>query len=241
MASSYTYFDQQRPYSPPQQFSYAFPPVESLHNHLANSISPWSSSSNSQNFDSDSLTLPPLLGSFDDNGFALSTSQSAPVSEQTLFQNPYDSFPLQSQVDASEDSDFVNAFFNWDDDRLMPSTRSPASRSSSVVDLTASSPAAMPPSRKRKTPSTGRAQSSSKKAKLDNPIPSSSPDPETKEVDLSGIDNDEQLEDFQRKQQAELIRQQNQEKADKPVKLADFQCIICLDNPTDLTVTHCGK
>jgi hypothetical protein len=25
------------------------------------------------------------------------------------------------------------------------------------------------------------------------------------------------------------------------VKFTDFQCIICLDSPTDLTVTHCGK
>ncbi len=42
------------------------------------------------------------------------------------------------------------------------------------------------------------------------------------------------------KQQAEMITKQNQEEATKPVKLAEFQCIICMDNPTDLTVTFCG-
>lgn len=26
----------------------------------------------------------------------------------------------------------------------------------------------------------------------------------------------------------------------RPMRLADFQCIICMDQPTDLTVTHCG-
>ncbi len=65
--------------------------------------------------------------------------------------------------------------------------------------------------------------------------------PEVEEVDLVEIDNDRKLEEFRMKQQAELIKQQNRGKADKPQKLADFQCIICLDSPTDLTVTHCGK
>lgn len=61
------------------------------------------------------------------------------------------------------------------------------------------------------------------------------------ELDMVEIDSDRKLEEFRKKQQAELINQQNREKADKPVKLTDFQCIICLDSPTDLTVTHCGK
>lgn len=58
---------------------------------------------------------------------------------------------------------------------------------------------------------------------------------------MVNIDSDQKLEEFRAKQQEDLIKQQNQEKADKPVKLTDFQCIICLDSPTDLTVTHCGK
>jgi predicted transcriptional regulator len=59
-------------------------------------------------------------------------------------------------------------------------------------------------------------------------------------VDLVDIDDDEKYEDFKSKQQAELIRQQQLAEATKPSKLAEFQCIICMDNPTDLTVTHCG-
>lgn len=42
------------------------------------------------------------------------------------------------------------------------------------------------------------------------------------------------------KEQAELIKAQNEAEANKPVKLAAFECIICMSNPTDLTVTHCG-
>lgn len=66
-------------------------------------------------------------------------------------------------------------------------------------------------------------------------------------VDLSAVDSDEQYnehkakeEALKAKQQADLIREQNQAEANKPVRLAEFQCIICMDNPTDLTVTHCG-
>jgi len=59
-------------------------------------------------------------------------------------------------------------------------------------------------------------------------------------VDLVDIDDDEKYQDFKAKQQAELVKQQQLDEATKPAKLAEFQCIICMDDPTDLTVTHCG-
>ena len=59
-------------------------------------------------------------------------------------------------------------------------------------------------------------------------------------VDLVDVEGEAQYQDFRAKQQAEAIKQQAQEEATRPVKLAEFQCIICMDNPTDLTVTHCG-
>jgi hypothetical protein len=61
------------------------------------------------------------------------------------------------------------------------------------------------------------------------------------ELDMVNIDDDRKLEEFRNKQREDQIKQQNHEKAEKPVKLSDFQCIICLDSPTDLTVTHCGE
>jgi hypothetical protein len=106
----------------------------------------------------------------------------------------------------------------------------------------------MPPAskkRKRDTPGEGRA------AKIVRPGSSASSNEEdlgkVDLVDLSTVDNDEQYNDFKAKEealkakeQADLIKAQNQAEANKPVKLAEFQCIICMDNPTDLTVTHCG-
>jgi len=59
-------------------------------------------------------------------------------------------------------------------------------------------------------------------------------------VDLSGVDDSTQYEQLRAKEQAESIKQQALAQANKPVKLAEFQCIICMDNPTDLTITHCG-
>ncbi|KAI9734488.1 MAG: SUMO-targeted ubiquitin ligase complex subunit slx8 [Claussenomyces sp. TS43310] len=63
---------------------------------------------------------------------------------------------------------------------------------------------------------------------------------EVEAVDLVDIDDDEAYGAYQIQRQEEMIKQQRQDEADKPVKLSDFQCIICLDNPTDLTVTWCG-
>jgi hypothetical protein len=120
---------------------------------------------------------------------------------------------------------------------------------SSVVDLTESSPQpeSMPPfpNRKRKADTPGEDRSI--RPRRETPAKSSCSTPSRKQkveeadlVDLSAINDEDEYADFKAKQQAELIKQQQEEEANKPVKLAEFQCIICMDNPTDLTVTHCG-
>jgi hypothetical protein len=68
----------------------------------------------------------------------------------------------------------------------------------------------------------------------------SSPRPDIEELDLVDIDDDESYRAYRNKLQADSIKQQHQDEANKAVKLASFKCIICLDFPTDLTVTHCG-
>ncbi len=93
-----------------------------------------------------------------------------------------------------------------------------------------------PTTRKRKAPGgePGRANASGAKVasqqSLDN----------VDVVDLVDVEDESQYEALKVKNQAELIKKQNEEEANKPVRLAEFQCIICMDNPTDLTVTHCG-
>jgi hypothetical protein len=124
-------------------------------------------------------------------------------------------------------------------------------RESSVVDLTESSPTVnntndMPPSRKRKadTPGDERPNKSSRGGAASGNLggsPTRQAKVETPDlVDLVDIDDDSKYEDFMLKRQAELVKKQQQEEATRPVRLAEFQCIICMDNPTDLTVTHCG-
>ena len=59
---------------------------------------------------------------------------------------------------------------------------------------------------------------------------------EIEEVDLVDVDDDTKLSNAL---QAEAIRAQ-QAAADRPAKLSDLQCVICLEKLTDITVTKCG-
>ncbi|RKF71192.1 hypothetical protein GcC1_105013 [Golovinomyces cichoracearum] len=59
-------------------------------------------------------------------------------------------------------------------------------------------------------------------------------------VDLSSIETTAQWEEKKKKDAADAIKAQNQKEANKSIKLSSFQCIICMDSPTDLTITHCG-
>jgi len=125
---------------------------------------------------------------------------------------------------------------------------SQSTRQSSFVDLTESSPAAMAPaSRKRKAPSPGQERTSkvarSDSSKTSRPSSAAGTKKEMSEVqtiDLVDVEDKKDYDERMAKEQAEMIKRQNQEAATKSVKLAEFQCIICMDQPTDLTVTYCG-
>ncbi|KAI9640179.1 hypothetical protein NHQ30_011416 [Ciborinia camelliae] len=128
-----------------------------------------------------------------------------------------------------------------------------------IVDLTDSSPTMAPPPERRralsgtslrpvtltrpKTPKRKKARASpnskaAKRRKISSP--KIDPEEDVEVVDLAENANLQAYETAKAKQQDELIRQKNQDEATKPMKLVAFQCIICMDNPTDLTVTHCG-
>jgi hypothetical protein len=104
----------------------------------------------------------------------------------------------------------------------------------------------MAPSRKRKANTPGEGRSTKVFRQNGTPrSPKATPSrkqefDEAEIVDLVGLDDDTKYEDFRKAQQDELIKRQQQDEANRPVKLAEFQCIVCMDNPTDLTVTHCG-
>lgn len=57
------------------------------------------------------------------------------------------------------------------------------------------------------------------------------------EVDLTEPNADDRL---LAREQEELLKLQRPDGQEKP-KLADFKCVICLDDPTDLAGTPCGE
>ncbi|KAE8442000.1 hypothetical protein EG329_003936 [Mollisiaceae sp. DMI_Dod_QoI] len=124
---------------------------------------------------------------------------------------------------------------------MAPSTRSghQTRSSSSVVDLTESSPpqvrSELVQSRKRRAESAGEGRPSKSSKTILPPDPDDVPF-----VDLVGVENEQDYEELKAREQAEAVKALNQAEATKPVKLAEFKCIICMDDPTDLTVTHCG-
>ncbi|TVY23715.1 hypothetical protein LHYA1_G008152 [Lachnellula hyalina] len=117
-------------------------------------------------------------------------------------------------------------------------------RRSSVVDLTSSSPdAKMVSTRKRKaTEHAGQGRAPKRTARASGNSSGSRRQSleDIEVVDLANVEDESQYRELAAKQQAELIKKQNEDEARRPVKLAEFQCIICMDNPTDLTVTHCA-
>jgi len=58
------------------------------------------------------------------------------------------------------------------------------------------------------------------------------------EVDL--VDNTNQLQSALQKQRVEQVKAQ-EGPSDKPLRLSTLTCVICMDTPTDITATSCGK
>ena len=117
------------------------------------------------------------------------------------------------------------------------STTSHNPSSSTFVDLTSDSPV---------TPST-RHQTTMLKNQT-RKTPPSSPRPikkqkleaaEIEAVDLQDIESDTDLARVLEKQRVNTIKAQ-QDAADKPTKLANLTCVVCMEEMTDMTATHCG-
>ena len=82
--------------------------------------------------------------------------------------------------------------------------------------------------------STSQARPSKRRKVLRGPSPELKT--EIEEIDLIDVDDDTKLSNAL---QEEAIRSQ-QAAAEKPAKLSDLQCIICLEKLTDMTITKCG-
>lgn len=131
------------------------------------------------------------------------------------------------------------------------SDRRRSSRSSSkIIDLTADSPPLASMAKRKLTGAAATAHAAKRQrlvAAKSRPTSRASTDaPSTKIeiLDLIDVENYESHETQQKRAQREkeaLAVQMAKEEAEKPVRLAEIECVICLDNPTDLVVTHCGK
>ncbi|RFU31774.1 hypothetical protein B7463_g4569, partial [Scytalidium lignicola] len=209
------------------------------------SRSPWSVSSEQSR--RDSLTLPPLNPDHSNSPLPRLSQHNLFFADRSLPRSreqlpPPSNQQVRYRVSESPDSDIFESYIN------APSpSPDPNPTSSNVVDLTRQASRNMTQGSKRKrererqnipessrsraVPGKPRATITVKKQKVEDPADI---------VDLVDIDDESQYEEFKSKQREELIKQQQEDEANKPMKLAEFQCIICMDNPTDLTVTHCG-
>ena len=63
---------------------------------------------------------------------------------------------------------------------------------------------------------------------------------EIEEVDLRDVESDTDLARVLERQRVASVKAQ-QEEADKPTKLANVTCVVCMEELTNITATHCGK
>jgi hypothetical protein len=127
-------------------------------------------------------------------------------------------------------------------DEMPPNTRArtqgsprPSRLPNGYVDLT-SSPDSPPQTRKRQSPTPG--PSAKRQKREDGPAKSQGSKPlKVEEVDLT--DEKEPVHEVLQKQREDAIKAQT-----KPEETAttfnNFNCVICMDMPTDLTATACG-
>lgn len=123
-------------------------------------------------------------------------------------------------------------------------------RESSIVDLTETSPVTMPKTSNKRRLSSTDSETRTPKRKKDvrasregakDDHKEGKPDDKVEELDLIDAEDDTSYAEVMRKRQEDLIKQQRQAELDKPLKLATTQCVICLDQPEELAITHCGK
>ena len=128
-------------------------------------------------------------------------------------------------------------------DSSMSSSRGqgrPARLSNGYVDLTNDSPDVTTASRKTKRESPTPGPSSKRLRRNDGTAAQPEGDSTAvtvEEIDLS--DDKQTVQDVLQKQREEAVKAQTQPE-EKPTSFNTFNCVICMDTPTDLTATACG-
>lgn len=134
-------------------------------------------------------------------------------------------------------------------DSLLDSTMAPATRHSVKRRYVSETPepsssTAPATKRRRRSPDTNterEAQQSSGEATPHdgNGAASRSGTSTTAPIEIEDIDEDNALNTTLQRQRTEQIASQQQQ-TEKPLRLSNLTCVICMDTPTDLTATSCG-
>ncbi|CAO2652070.1 Nn.00g003530.m01.CDS01 [Neocucurbitaria sp. VM-36] len=128
-------------------------------------------------------------------------------------------------------------------DNMPPATRArpqtsqrPARLPNGYVDLTAT-PHSPPQTRKRESPSPGPSAKRQKRGHGTTGKQGSTEPVKVEEVDLT--DDKQPVQEVLQKQREDAVKAQTRPE-EKPTTFNTFTCVICMDNPTDLTATACG-
>ncbi|KFY14860.1 hypothetical protein V492_02371 [Pseudogymnoascus sp. VKM F-4246] len=239
--------------SPNRQSLFVSSPEDEEHRRLS-SLEPWNNVPNPPS-GNPFLTLPRLEGSNTSRpqqphgGRQRTAWQDTFLNTQMPRHEPH--APLEGDTLFDFDAFLGDGRLEFDDDALLdsspPPQRTPPTRTreSTIVDLTETSPVTTTrtPNKRRlsSTESDGRTPKRKKDAgAAKDADKEGKPDDKVEELDLVDAEDDTSYAEVMRKRQEDLIKQQRQAELDKPLKLATTQCVICLDQPEELAITHCG-
>jgi hypothetical protein len=122
-------------------------------------------------------------------------------------------------------------------DDMAPNTRArPARLPNGYVDLTAT-PDSPPQRRKRQSPTPGPSAKRQKREDGTAGKPEGAESLKVEEVDLT--DEKSTVHEVLQKQREDAVKSQTKPE-EKPTTFNSFNCVICMDMPTDLTATACG-
>ena len=93
--------------------------------------------------------------------------------------------------------------------------------------------------RRRRSPNTNIEREAQHGARPNSVTDSRSGTSATAPIEIDDIDEDNVLNTTLQRQRAEQVASQQQH-TEKPLRLSNLTCVICMDTPTDLTATSCG-
>jgi len=162
--------------------------------------------------------------------------------------------PSAYVVDSESDFDFLPVDFtsssqlshsdSLSNSTMPPTTRHTVKRRYVSETPEPSSSTSQPAKRRRRSPNTSTEREAEQSRpgatpNNDNGAGSHTGSSATAPIEIEDIDEDNVLNTTLQRQRAEQVASQQQPK-EKPLRISNLTCVICMDTPTDLTATSCG-